>query len=274
MASGKRNQKKERERRKRLYEKYGHLIGSETKDIPERHRAKSGGLRCFKRVQERDDNGNKIKDGERTRCGNPCSRGSLYCRHHGGANSKALVSGKFTNRILDKYKKSFGTKLGSVMEAFISDPDMMSHKNELATLRTILLEYIKKYSTNKPSGSKKEFVRLAASVIEADHLDTADKYAMLCDLVYNEKTITDDDVVDRIGNLIDKIGKGIERIDRLERKADYFLTPEGLKTIIRSVVETIRLNVEDPDKLAAIRTAILEIHTKTNGEIVVQNEAR
>ena len=98
----KRDQKQERSSRKRLYEKYGHFIGSDTKDLPEKHRAKAGGLRCFKRILPRDGNGNKVRDAKKRRCGNPSARGSLFCPHHGGANSKALTTGNRTNTTIKK----------------------------------------------------------------------------------------------------------------------------------------------------------------------------
>ena len=270
-----RDQKKERKKRNKLLSKYGHLIGSDTKDIPKKHRAPNGGLRCFRRVSPRDEHGNKIisDDVKKIRCKNVCAKGSLYCRHHGGANSKALVSGKFTNRQLDKYKKSFGTKLGDVMEVFINDPDILSHKRELATLRTILVEYIKKFSTNKPIKNSKKLIHYIENVLAGDHFDAYEKFKMISDIVNNERTITDDDVIDRVSRLVDNIGRAIDRIDKIERKSDYFLTPEGLKVIIRSTIETIKAEVKDPIVLAAIGKSLLEIHTKTHGEITVKNEA-
>ena len=74
-----------------MYEKYGHLITLNTNELPEKHRAKPGGLRCFRKIKPRDEHGNKLQDAEKTRCGRSCAKGSLYCRFHGGGNSNALV---------------------------------------------------------------------------------------------------------------------------------------------------------------------------------------
>lgn len=270
----KRDFKKEKEKRKRLYKKYGHLIGCSTEDIPAKHRATRGGLRCFKRIYPRDEHGNKIRGEERVRCGKVCSKGSLYCKTHGGANSKALVKGGRSE--LDPYRGAYTKDLGKILEVFINDPDILSHKRELGTLRLLLTEYIKRYSSNKPLKNPRKLISLMQEVLEQDHLSHAEKFNLVKEIVDQETSLTDGNVVDRISRLVENIGKSIERIDRVERKADFFLTPEGFKIVLRTVIELVNVHVKDTQIQEAIRKGLLEAGTKTtNGvenAITVNNE--
>jgi len=262
----KRNQKTERKKRKKLYLKHGHLIGCATEDIPEQHRAAKGGLRCFRNTYPRDPDGNKIKTAPKHRCGNVCSKGSLYCRHHGGANSRALVNGQST--ALDKYKGAFDGKLSSILETFMSDPDILSYNRELATLRLLLVQYIDKFSRNKPIRNSKKLVRLIQGVLKADHLaGSAEKFFTIKEIVDNESELTDGNVIDRLSRIIENIGKAIERIERMERKSDFYMTPEGLRILLRGIIEVINTCVADDEIKKKIRQSLLNIQTKTSGSV-------
>jgi len=263
-----RNQKKERRVRKRLYEKYGDLINCKTEDIPEKHRGKKGGLRCFKKVLPRDEHGNKVKDAKKKRCGNNCANGSLYCRHHGGANSKALTTGNRTS--MDMYRDAHSVTMQDYFTAFLNDPSIMDHKQELATLRTMLMAYIEKYSNTKPVRSPKKLMRMINQTAEMEGLDDFEKFNMIADIVRSEKTLLDGDVMDRISRLVTNIGNSIDRIIRNEKKDGYWMTPEGLKIMLRAFMDAINENVEGKDVKDKIRKALMQANTKAHGDIAVK----
>jgi len=262
----KRDQKKERRIRTRLYEKHGHLIGCKTEDIPVEHRSPRGGLRCFKKIIPRDKNGNKLYNEERKRCGNNCARGSLYCKKHGGANTKSLVKGTRTS--LDLYKGAYNHEVSNVLTTFLSDPSILDHKMELATLRTMLTQYIERYSNNKPVHNPRKLITYIQEIIESDKIIMqSEKFMLIKQIVDNETSLTDGNVIDRITRLVENIGKSIERIDRIERKSDYFLTPEGFKIVLRTIIELVNTHVTDVNAQDAIRKGLTEASTRTSGEM-------
>jgi phenylalanyl-tRNA synthetase beta subunit len=85
--------------------------------------------------------------------------------------------------------------------------------------------------------------------------------------VDNETSLTDGQVIDRISRLVDSIGKSIERIDKVERKSDFFLTPDGFKIILRTIVELIGLHVKDTEVQSAIRRGLMEASVKTTSGV-------
>ena len=269
-----RNFKLEKSRRKRLYEEFGFLLALKGDEIPKEHRTKKKHLRCFKKVHQRDEHGNKQRSKEMVRCGNGCVTGSLFCKRHGGSNVYGIKHGLNTDKSLQMYRKAFGTKLGAVLERFVNDPDIMSHKRELATLRTLMLKYIARYSENTPIANSKKLVTLISGIADSGDMTSHQKFMAIYDVCMNEKTIIDGDVMDRITRLCETIGRTIERIDKVERKSDFFLTPEGLKIVIRSISDILKTKIKDTELLNSIRNQLMMINTRTVGEIPVENQAK
>lgn len=263
----KRNQPKERKNRKDLYLKYGDLIGLDTKEIPEKHQSGNGGLRCFKRIRPRDRDGNKIKDAKKARCGNTTAKGSLYCRHHGGNNSKALTTGKRRSETLELYKGSYDNKLGDLLQAFMDDPGILDLKTELATTRLVLKNYIEKLASGEPDVSPKKLCRYINNVMNTDEFSQLEKFLAVKEIVDSQSSLTDGASIDRINRTVDSIGKTVERIRKTETKEDFMLTPEGLKVLIRGIVEIINTSVEDRAILDVIKKGLLEVSLNTGGDL-------
>jgi len=262
----------EKKLRKKLYEEYGYLIAVDKKDIPLEHRTKFGSLRCFKKIFQRDSHGNKLLEEPKQRCKYKACKGSLFCKKHGGANNYSVTSGVAMSKELALYKKSFGTKLGAMLTKFVDDPEIMSHKKELATLRVIMLKYISSFSENKPVANAKKLIKIIAGICDYDMTD-GEKFKLIYDVCMNEKTIIDGEVVDRIGRLVDGIGKSIERIDKVERKSEFMLTPEGLKIFLRSITDLLKKRITDDNLLRDIRNDLMMLNVRTRGEISVENTA-
>ena len=266
--SNSRNQKKERKKRKNLYEKYGYLIGANTQDIPQKHRGKTGGLKCFKRVAERDSNGNKIPDGIRKRCRKTCSKGSLYCGSHGGGNSKALVRGTRTTATLEKYKGIHNAEMQDLMSTFINDPKILDQKAELVVLRTILHNYINKIQEGEKSpNNTKKMLRLIARVQDNEEMTDIDKILTIKEIVDSIRALDDGQTIDRINRCVDTIGKTIDRIHKVETKDNFMLTPEGLKILLRGVLDVLRQYITSDEVLQDISKGLLKISIKTGGDL-------
>ena len=273
MVKKKRNQKQEKKKRVDLYEKYGFLIGSETKDIPDKHRSKTGGLRCFKRIQERDDNGNIIKDSPKKRCGRACSKGSLYCKSHGGGNSRALTTGKRTTATLEAYKGIHTNELQDLMTTFVNDPKMLDQKAELVMVRAVLHNYLKKITEGEkhPKNAKK-MLGVIERTLFSDDMSDIDKLLTIKEVCDSVRSLDDGQVIDRMNRCVETIGKTIDRIYKIETKDNFMLTPEGLKILLRGVLDVLRASVDNEDTLNDIRKSLLKLSVKTGGDLTKYGE--
>jgi hypothetical protein len=265
--SEQRDQKAERKKRKNLYNKYGYLIGADTEDIPEKHRCVTGGLRCFRRVVRRDEHGNKDPVGRRKRCGKACSKGSLYCGSHGGGNSKALVRGTRTTATLDAYKGVHTAELQDLMGTFIDDPKILDQKAELVTLRAILHNYIAEIEKGRkqPKNAKK-MLSIIGATLENEEMTDVDRLLTIKEVTDSMRALDDGAVIDRINRCIDTIGKTIDRIHKVETKDNFMLTPEGLKILLRGILDVLR-DIVAEDVLQQIRGSLMNISIKTGGDL-------
>lgn len=265
-----RDQSKEKKRREALYEKYGELISYEAKDLPENQRAKlGGGLRCFGRVPVRDkETGMKIK-GKRRRCRNPALKGTLFCKKCGGKNTRAMVHGRHATMAV--YRGEYTHEFGGLLQAFMDDPKISDLRPELAHLRTIFLKYVSKLVNAKPKSPRK-FVRFAKNVIDAEQFSDEEKYIAIKEAVEEQTTITDGRAIDRINRTIDTIGKTIERINKVQNRDEYILTPDGIKILLRAIVDIMEENVTDVDTIMNIREELLKTSTMTGGDLAKYEE--
>jgi len=269
----KRNQTQEKKKRRVLYDKYGHLMCATTEEIPEKHRCPTGGLRCFKRITERDENGNKNPTGKKRRCRKACSKGSLYCKTHGGANSRALVNGTRTTATLDAYKGIHNGQMQDLMMTFVNDPKILDQKAELVTLRALLHNYIKKIQEGEtqPKNTKK-MLRLIERTLENEEMTEVDKLLTIKEITDSIRSLDDGQVIDRVNRCVEAIGKCIDRIHKVETKDNFMLTPEGLKILLRGMMDVLRENVRNEDMLQEISNSLLTISIKTGGDLTKYNE--
>ena len=104
-------------------------------------------------------------------------------------------------------------------------------------------------------------VKLIRKITAAEHLDYEEKFAAIKEIIDNEQDLTDQSVILSIMRLVDTIGKTIDRIDKVERKSDFLLTPEGLKILMVGVSEVINEVVLDREMLGKIYHGLENIHT-------------
>jgi hypothetical protein len=251
--------------RRRLYKKYGWLIDMPASELPAEHKANlGGGLRCFRTVYARDSNGNKTK--EKKRCGKPAVKGSLFCQKHGGANTNALVHGKTADK-MQMYRNTYSNELGDVLHAFMTDPDIIDMKPELATLRTVLNNYIAMLARAEPK-SPKRMCKIFKIILENEDSTALEKYQAVKSVIEEQTGLTDGRAIDRINRTVDTIGKTIERMNRIANKDQFIFTPDGYRLLLRAVVDVIRNVVQDIELQKRIKQELLNISTMTGGELV------
>jgi hypothetical protein len=260
--------KQSKNERKTLYEKHGHLIPLNTNELPEKHRAKTGGLRCFGKIKPRDEHGNKLQGADKVRCGRSCAKGSLYCRFHGGGNSHNLVHGERKSAAQMAYKGSYSAQLGDVLEAFMSDPKLMDLKPELAMLRTIFMNYVQKINDNEAKKKPRSLINMIQKITDDDDLDDYEKWISIREVVNSQQTLHDGHVVDRVIRCAEAIGKQVERIDKITSRKEMLYTQDGLKILLRAITDLINnVFAEQPEKLSEFRGKLLTLSTETGNNI-------
>lgn len=254
-------QKIEKKKRKFLYKKYGDLINKDPVEIPTEHRCKlNGGLRCFRRYEKIKEN-----DVKKFRCGNPASSGSLFCKRHGGGNTKAVTTGTFSTTAI-MYAGVHKNELKDILLSFLNDPCILDLKPELANARTLLRTYIEKLSNAKPKNPNR-FVMIIKNILDDKDTTSMDKYMAIKILVEEQASLMDGRAIDRINRTIETIGRTVDRINKSVNKNDFVLTPDGLKIILRAIVEIIKSFVIDKDIQTRIREELLKISTLTKGDL-------
>lgn len=263
-----RDQKLEVSKRKSLYRNYGYLIRLPIEELPEKHKSFNGGLRCFRRIHQRDEEGVKLIDLKKVRCKKTCANGSLYCDKHGGNNSRALTRGDRRNRSLQIYRKSYDHTLGDLLEAFVNDPNIVDLSSELGTLRLLMNNYINRLSNyHTDIKNPKALCKLVKKILKRDDFSDLDRFVYIKEVVDSYTSLSDGQSIDRINRLVDGIGRAVERMYKMQHKEDFYLTQEGLKVFLRGVIEVIRENVKDEAILNMIRSELLQVKLNTGGEL-------
>jgi hypothetical protein len=265
-------QQKYRERVRILMEKHGHKLSIAPSLLdPEDRAALGGGLKCFKMVWERDEDGNKLNT--QKRCGNPAKKGSFFCKKHGGGNQRALTTGS-ASQIESAYRGAFKTEVGHVFDAFVNDPTALDLKPELSALRTLLREYIRKVSApeKKKKTVKNSLKFIKKTVLDKD-INDVEKFLRIlkfCSTVY---CLTDGESIDRLTRLVLAIGKVVETIDRTQNKEEFLLTPDGLKLMFRGIIDCLKSHVAE-NKMNVIKNELIALSTRTQGNVGAVAEDR
>jgi hypothetical protein len=83
----------------------------------------------------------------------------------------------------------------------------------------------------------------------------------------------DGENIDRISKITDTLSKVIERVRRYQTKDEFILTPEGIKILLRSLIEVMKVHVP-PEKIEIIKQALLDISIRTQGDLSKLTEGR
>lgn len=248
--------------------KFGHLKPFDVIEVPFDHRKLRGNphsLRCFRMKFQRDpETGEKRKDLPRVRCRNGVEKGYLYCKFHGGLKSgisKALVPAEPSQmtRTASVYRGLFCAELGNLFEAYLNDPAITDLKPELSIMRTTMAAYLKKLLTPPSVSCKSEFLNEVMGVLTNEKLNTYSRYDAIMTLAGEMETLTNGKSVDRISRCVTSIGQVIEKIRKIENDDKYQMTPEGLKVMLRSLVDIISANVKDEAEIKAIHAELLRM---------------
>lgn len=256
---------KRSERLKKMVELHGWKLNVPASCLSKEDKANlGGGLRCFGKVYERDKFGNKQKDLPKRRCGNPAVKGSFYCKKCGGGNSHALVHGRSVTASL--YRGAFNNQLGNLFDAFLSDPSVLDLVPELTALRVAYRDFLEKATSGKTKIPAKQLIKTIRKISRDEMLGDEDKFTYIKDICSRELALSDPDSINLMRNIMGTIGETVERIYKIQTKEDFQLTADGIKILLRCIVDILKRHV-DGETLSKVKEELLEISIRTKGDL-------
>ena len=258
---------------KSVYEQYQHLIPYPNIEIPLEHRSKKDNihsLRCFKMIYQRDSDKQKLKDEPKVRCKRHVEEGYLYCKLHGGKKTDLVktVKGTVYNDRALIYKNVYDSGVCDLLEAFLNDPKITDVKPELASLKAVMYNYIKKVSEPPKASNIRQVMNRVTDIALDTEKSLNKKFTETKILMDSLESISDGRVVDRISRCIESISRVMERIRKYETSDEFMLTPDGLKIMLRSIVELIDSTLGDDENIKEkIRDGLLKLSVKTKGDL-------
>lgn len=258
-------EEKRKLRIQKLQEFHGWKMNVPPNCLPPEDRAKlGGGLRCFGKVYERDEHGNKNIDIPKRRCGNPSVKGSFYCKKCGGGNSHALINNKSSTGSL--YRGAFNNQLGSLFDAFLTDPAVLDIIPELTALRLAYRKFLENVSSGKPKTPPRKLMKIVRSISKDFKLSDEDKFIYIKDLCSREMSLSDPNSIVLMKNVTETIGNTVERIYKIQSKDDFLLTQDGLKILLRCIIDILKKNV-NKEVLDKVKQELLEVSIRTKGDL-------
>ena len=257
---------------KKVYEKFGHLVPYNHIVVPRQHRAdkkNQHSLRCFRMRWQRDDDGNPIYEKPRVRCKKNVEKGYLFCKYHGGRKNPVAVrkDGSISRSVTAQvYRDVYDAEMGDLLMAFLNDPNILDLKPELANLRTVMNTYIAKLLEEPPVSSKREFCHKLTQMVLDDDIGDDQLFDQTMRMADGFKNITSGRAIDRINRCVENIGKTIERIKKVETRDDFVLTPEGLKMIMRAIVNLLS-DISNEKERDRIKEQLLQMSLETKGDL-------
>jgi len=242
------------DKKKAVQNKYKDYLECSDNEIPSEHLTNEGSLKCFFGITK-NING-EIK---RLRCKKQAKLGTLFCEKHKIEETSVIVK--------KDEKNPYQNKLSDLFESYLNDPSLVDHKQDLATLRTLLTGYINKITASDPL-SKKDFVHKCKLIVDSDaYSGDLDRYDALKDVFESQSSLFDDKTIKNINELVNNIRRGIETIQKLNVQDSFILQPEGFKIFLRAIVDILKMNVLDKELLLKIQTHFLDVSVITQGNL-------
>jgi hypothetical protein len=135
-------------------------------------------------------------------------------------------------------------------------------------VRAVLHNYLTKITEGEkhPKNAKKMLGVIERTLYNEDMTDI-DKLLTIKEVCDSIRALDDGQVIDRMNRCVETIGKTIDRIYKIETKDNFMLTPEGLKILLRGVLDVLRESVDNEDTLKQIRDSLFKLSVKTGGDL-------
>ncbi len=261
---------------------FGHLKPFKDIVVPVEHRSNINNLhslRCFKKRYQKNEDGTKNFELPKIRCKKGVVEGYLFCNRHGGQNYPVTVNKldnelrPLTSSTAKMYRGIYEAEMGNLMEVFLNDPQILDLKPELSQLRTILINYMKIASRPPEASSSAKFLSIVKNILNDETTTSGEKYKGIIDLSESMVTLGSGKFIDRVNRCVENIAKVIERIHKYETKDDFMLTIDGMKLMLRAIVDLLDKNVKDEETKNSIKEALTKLSIETKGDISLYKRA-
>lgn len=187
------------------------------------------------------------KDGQR--CGNAVREGQVVCHYHGaGYPSKPGGRPPVTGR----YSRHLPARLIQKYEEFLTDPDIVSLRSEMALIDTRISELVEQLedASNQDAWLK---IRQASSLLRKASKD-ANALMDVEGLLEEALDMREDEekIWSTVFKNIDQRRKLAEAERRRIESAQHYLTMEQASSLIAFLIDTVKTHVQDPQVLSAI----------------------
>ena len=132
-------------------------------------------------------------------------------------------------------------------------------------MRMMLAEYLEELTTEKTKIGPKRLLKTIKQTMRIETMTSSEKFAAVRDICSSQSFLTDGDSMDRLSRIIGEIGKTVERMNRIQTQDNFILTPDGLKVLLRSIVDVIKGTVKNEEEIKEIREKMLELSVRTKG---------
>lgn len=247
--------------KQRMFEKYKFLLNKRVEDIGQKHFVNADreqGLRCFHFRREKGGEKDKI-----LRCVSAVIPGSVFCKEHD--YDRSIINVK------REVPKIYQNKLHTLFDAYLNEPTILDHKQDLAILRTLLTGLINKL-TQPDKITVEGLLSNLEITLQSDGGDI-DKYERIMDIFYRHQDVFSDKTVKNINDTVKNIGQCIERIQRAGSGDQFLMTPEGLNVFLRTVVGILKETLTDhKDLMLQVQTKLMTVSVATKGNLQVAND--
>ena len=212
----------------------------------------------------------KSKCGALADTGKPCRKSCMpngRCDRHGG---KTPVGYDLPQTKHAKYSKYIPTRMLEQHEAFLNDPERLSLVNEIALIDARIADLLTRVDT----GESGRLWKRAKDAYSAYRKGVRDKDFEAQAVALNDlgvvlgQGVSDTAAWEEISRLVERR----RRLADSERKrmvdAQLVLTVDKAMTVANALLEAVRTNVKEPDRLAAIQADFVRLlHADNSGGV-------
>lgn len=204
------------------------------------------------------------------RSGQQCKKsavdGFAVCEIHGGKTPKGAASPQFKD---GRYSKHLPNDLRALYEEAKNDPDLLSVRQDIQLIDTLLAANIKKLDSDE-SGAAWEAIRKSI-----DHLDEAfanENYGKCLILMRAMRDVVDARILHyateaEIRSKLNQRRQLVESEQKIALQSEHAITPAELMVFMGAVVEMINRKIPDAKQRNDILTSIDELMGQGKGAI-------
>lgn len=207
--------------------------------------------------------GAKQREGDR--CRNYAARGRRTCRYHGGTQPLGIESPNYKH---GRYSKHAPTRLAARIEAAISDPSLMSLKDEAALVSAQIAEILEVLDVGGLLARWRELGELVTALRGAIEAESEKQLVAVADAM-DACLIAAADERGRwaeLLGLIDQKRKLVETQAKVDQRDTLSMTEQGM--LVAVFVQALRLVRDEADRRNALGhlTRALELPARTPTE--------